>query len=131
MRFAVLKAARRVALEGLVSAPVKWYAVGVVARPQAPTKPGKGPSAPRYDTVYQESPLTTPLTRAQVQRLHSEVWGGVPVFRASEPPWQRAPEPPSAPDGDDGLAVAGALGAVAGGLWAVFCVIVPFAVCSC
>jgi len=110
-----------------MSAPVRWYAVGLVARPP------KGPSAPKYDTVYQEAPLTTPLTRAQVQRLHSEVWGGVPAFANPKdgPPWQRAPEPPSAPDGDDGLAVAGALGAVAGGLWAVLTAILPFAICSC
>ena len=114
-----------------MSAPVRWYAVGLVERPS------KGPSAPKYDTVYQEAPYTTPLTRAQVQRLHSEVWGGVPVFSNPKdgPPWQRAPAPPSAPPGEDsgegGLAVAGAAGAVAGGLWAVFCAISPFAFLGC
>jgi len=103
----------------------RWYAVGLVERP-------KGNGAPKYDTVYQEAPLTTPLTRAQIQRMHAE-HGGVPAFANPKdgPPWQRAPEPPSAPDGDDGLTVAGALGAVAGGLWAVFCAVTPFAVCSC
>lgn len=103
-----------------LSAPVRWYAVGLVVRPNT--------GAPKYDTVYQEVEGATPLTRAQIQRLHAEHWGGTPVFRAVEPPWQRPPAPPGE---DGGLAVAGAAGALAGGLWAVFCAVVPFAVCSC
>lgn len=112
-----------------MSAPVRWYAVGVVVRP------GKTPGAPKYDTIYLRAPRTTPLTRAQIQALHADE-GGVPTFRTTAPPWERPPKPPSLtysapPDGEGALAVAGAAGAIAGGLWAVFAAVLPFCFLSC
>ncbi len=104
----------------------KWYAVGLVERPS------KGPGgAPRYDTVYQEAPGNMPLTRAQIQRYHA-AQGGVPTFRTTAPPWERPQEPPSAPDSTpDAPSGAYIAGAAAGGMWAVFTAVLPFAFLSC
>ena len=110
-----------------------WYAVGLVER----ASKAKGPDAPpRYDTVYQESPGTTPITRAQVQRYHAAE-GGIPVFRSGEPPWTNprvpsAPERPhSAPDSGPVGTLPFLVGAAAGGLWAVLVTVLPFVSLNC